>query len=383
MEQFKILLGDCLEVLPTLADESVQCCITSPPYYGLRDYENGRQIGLEQTPEEYVAKLVAVFREVWRVLLPNGTLWLNLGDSYAGSGRGPAGNLGAKHNQRHMQNKHKATIPDGLKPKDLIGIPWRVAFALQEDGWYLRQDIIWHKPNPMPESVSDRCTKAHEYIFLLAKTARYFYDAEAIKEPLAYPNETRRPLGSKGAWHMDGREQRGNGGGKSYDSYPTTRNKRSVWTVAVKPFKGAHFATFPSSLIESCILAGSASQCCPKCGAAWERVVEKNRSYDHVTTNAGKSKDGPYATQIGNGKGTHDIRHGVYSSTSTIGFSAVCDCCETDSTSSVVLDPFNGAGTTGVAAMRLGRRYIGIELNPDYLEMAKQRIQTARDETTF
>ena len=204
---------------------SVNCCVTSPPYFGLRDYGNDEQIGLEETPEAFVESLVNVFREVKRVLVDDGTLWLNLGDSYAGSGRGPAGNLGAENNERHMENKHKCLTPKGLKPKDLIGIPWRVALALQADGWYLRQDIIWSKPNPMPESVTDRCTKAHEYIFLLSKKPKYFYDHEAVKE-------------------------------EAQNELEPTRNKRSVWEVTTKPYSGAHFATFPPDLIKPCIMAG-------------------------------------------------------------------------------------------------------------------------------
>ena len=263
-----IFHGDCRTVLPSLPDCSVNCCVTSPPYFGLRDYGVDGQLGLEPTPDEYVAQMVDVFREVRRVLRDDGTLWLNLGDSYAGSGKGPAGNLGAKHNERHLEKIHSGVTPDGLKPKDLIGIPWRVAFALQADGWYLRQDIIWHKPNPMPESVQDRCTKAHEYIFLMSKSAKYWYDADAVAEPLA--ESTREWGGGKGGWGPSnanhstpqgthGPALRGDGRcGENGD----TRNKRSVWTVATQPYKGAHFAVFPPDLIKPCILAG-----CPQAGA--------------------------------------------------------------------------------------------------------------------
>lgn len=215
--------------MKAMPEKSVHCCVTSPPYFGLRDYDNDGQIGLEETPEAYISKLVSVFREVKRVLRDDGTLWLNLGDSYAGSGKGPAGNLGAKHNERHLEHKHGGIVPDGLKPKDLIGIPWKVAFALQADGWYLRQDIIWHKPNPMPESVRDRCTKAHEYIFLLSKSRRYYFDSEAMKEPTV---QSESGFGNE------------------------TRNRRSVWSVNLRPYKGAHFATFPPDLIRPCVRAG-------------------------------------------------------------------------------------------------------------------------------
>ena len=249
----KILNGDCREVLKTMPDCSVHCCVTSPPYFGLRDYKVDGQIGLEQTPDAYVAQLVAVFREVRRVLADDGTLWLNLGDSYSGSGKGPAGNLGKIHNEREIKQT-SGIVPDGLKPKDLIGIPWRVAFALQADGWYLRQDIIWHKPNPMPESVKDRCTKSHEYMFLLSKSERYYFDAEAIAEP-SVTNDPRRPYTSVGAKQIDGRTEWKSGERRGGNDF-TKRNRRDVWTVATKPYKGAHFATFPPELVRPCILAG-------------------------------------------------------------------------------------------------------------------------------
>jgi DNA modification methylase len=249
----RAFFGDCREIMRDLKAQGtrVQMCVTSPPYFGLRDYGHPGQLGLEKTPAEYVAALVEVFDDVRDLLADDGVLWLNLGDSYAGSGKGPAGNLGAKHNERHMEHIHSAIIPSGLKPKDLIGIPWRVAFALQAAGWYLRQDIIWHKPNPMPESVTDRCTKAHEYLFLLAKSERYFFDAAAIKEPASQADRVRSDKmgGNKGddTHHSPG----------SLFTGSETRNRRSVWTITPKPYKGAHFATFPPALIEPCILAGS------------------------------------------------------------------------------------------------------------------------------
>ena len=232
-----------------------QMCVTSPPYFGLRDYGHPGQIGLEQTPEQYIAAMVEVFRCVRDVLADDGTLWLNIGDSYASN---PAS--GGAQSSRMTGGEHKRTPPerkyqrpDGLKPKDLIGIPWMLAFALRADGWYLRQDIIWHKPNPMPESVRDRCTKAHEYVFLLSKSERYFFDAEAIKEPAVTAGDTRHLRRDKTAdarLSPSGRE----GNGKRQAA---TRNRRSVWTVTTRPYKGAHFATFPPALIEPCILAGS------------------------------------------------------------------------------------------------------------------------------
>ncbi len=305
----QIICGNNVDVLATLPEQCVQTCVTSPPYWGLRDYGNDKQLGLEKTPNEYVANMVNVFQAVRRVLRDDGTLWLNLGDSYTSTSRGGDSSTYKTSNEHRKEKSHalfgadirRTRIPDGLKPKDLVGIPWRVAFALQQDGWYLRQDIIWHKPNPMPESVTDRCTKAHEYIFLLTKQPKYYYDADAVKEPLKCLKETRRPLGSKGAWELDSREQGENGGGVSYDGYPQKRNKRSVWSVTVKSFSGAHFATFPPDLIEPCILAGS--------------------------------KEGD-----------------------------------------IVLDPFNGAGTTCFVARDHRRKFIGIDCSEEYCEIARKRL---------
>ncbi len=324
MVTYQILQGDCLQTLPTIESGTVQTCVTSPPYFGLRDYGADGQIGLEQTPDEYVAKLVEVFREVRRVLRNDGTLWLNLGDSYAGSGKGAnpdgtphpsslTGKQGTNLGTITGINKPQKAYRIGLKPKDLIGIPWRVAFALQADGWYLRQDIIWHKPNPMPESVTDRCTKAHEYIFLLSKSPKYYYDAEAIAEPVAQSSIARlSPFKTNAKMKAAGPRFGGAKYGDSDDPKHASKsgnvwtgaekvNKRSVWTVTTKPFREAHFATFPEDLITPCILAGS--------------------------------------------------REG-----------------------DLVLDPFNGAGTTGIVAMRYGRRYIGCELNPEYIAMSDRRI---------
>jgi DNA modification methylase len=263
-----ILVGDVRETLGQLADGSVNCVVTSPPYWGLRDYGHDGQIGLEQTPEAYVAEMVAVFREVRRVLADDGTLWLNLGDSYNGSGKGAyadgAVRLSEKSSkQRTSVGTHEGsfskTIAEGLKPKDLVGIPWRVAFALQADGWYLRQDIIWHKPNPMPESVTDRCTKAHEYLFLLTKSTKYYFDNEAIKEDAKWSSDKRA---GEGRLTYDGKRQGANGTGQEeFVSIVDKRNRRSVWTIPTKPFRGAHFAVMPEALVEPCILAG-----CPEGG---------------------------------------------------------------------------------------------------------------------
>lgn len=251
----QILHGDCRDILPTLPEKSVHCCVTSPPYWGLRDYGVVGQLGLEPTPDEYVANLVEVFREVWRVLRDDGTAWLNLGDSYAtqpGKGSNVPQTKWAANS--YPESAAHRSQDCGVKPKNLVGIPWRVAFALQADGWYLRSDIIWSKPNPMPESVTDRPTKAHEYLFLLSKGQKYFYDHEAVKEPA-----TRAGCAPGGNHKVDG--SRNDAGRDMQKPVDENRNKRSVWTVATAPYSGAHFAVFPPALIEPCIKAG-----CPEGG---------------------------------------------------------------------------------------------------------------------
>jgi len=361
----RILIGDARKRLAELPSGSVRTCITSPPYFGLRDYgtaswdggdpecpHTGKpmatkaninrntggndvknataleffrercercgamrvdsQMGLEETPDAYVEEMVFLFREVRRVLADDGTLWLNLGDSYSGSGKGPAGNLGAKHDERNMEHtKASGNVPNKLKPKDLMGIPWRVALALQADGWYLRQDIIWAKPNPMPESVTDRCTKSHEYVFLLSKSARYYYDHVAVKEPIADSTigRTKRGVSSenKNINGAPGQTKHSLAQPRDYDAdrpVAELRNKRDVWTIASKPFKGAHFAVMPEALVEPCVLAGS---------------------------EAGDT----------------------------------------------VLDPFTGSGTVAVVALQHGRNFVGTELNPEYGQIAKDRITKA------
>ena len=335
MEKNKIIQGDCLEVLKTLPDNSINCCITSPPYYGLRDYgtgtwvggdpnckhvakgisnnrnfidENGRggnnpsiggtvcklcgavredkQVGLEETPEEYITRLTNIFMEVNRVLTDDGTLWVNIGDSYNSA---PTGSVNSSKQLTNVgslahTDKNCKHLDKNCKPKDLIGIPWLLAFALRNAGWYLRQDIIWHKPNPMPESVKDRCTKSHEYIFLFAKSQRYYFDSEAIQEPVV-------DYGTGKVW--------------GEEKFTGMRNKRDVWSVIPSHYKEAHFATFPEELIRPMILAG-----CPKDG--------------------------------------------------------------------IVLDPFMGSGTTAVVAKQNHRNYLGIELNPEYIKMAENRISTTK-----
>jgi len=310
MTTYTLHLGDCRQILRTLPERSVHCCVTSPPYFGLRDYGMAEQIGLEPTPEQFVAELVAVFREVRRVLRDDGTLWLNLGDSYNAynANRGASTSISDGSAGRDHPQHSRGLTTTTLKNKDLIGIPWRVAFALQSDGWYLRQDIIWHKRNPMPESVTDRCTKAHEYVFLLSKSARYFYDADAIKEAASSDFGRgvigRGKQGSALAVGCNGRQpQQDHSGWLGGDG--ENRNRRSVWTIATQPYKGAHFATFPPALVEPCILAG-----CPVGGT--------------------------------------------------------------------VLDPFSGSATTGQVALSNARNYIGCELNPEYHELAQQRLDGAQ-----
>lgn len=259
MRNVDIHIGDCIASMRGMPDQSVHTCVTSPPYFGLRDYGMPGQIGLEPSPAEFVAAMVEVFREVKRVLRDDGTLWLNLGDSYAAnrSYQVPSTKGGPKHGPGQAAGGKASVIPEGLKQKDLIGIPWRVAFALQDDGWYLRQDIIWHKPNPMPESVTDRCTKAHEYLFLLSKSPRYYFDGEAIKEPVAESSAARLAQPTLATQAGSARVPGKTNGNMKAVGNGETRNRRSVWTVTTKPFKGAHFATFPPDLIEPCILAGS------------------------------------------------------------------------------------------------------------------------------
>ena len=338
-----IEFGDCRDAMRRWAADGVkaQMCVTSPPYFGLRDYGHDGQIGLEQTPEEYIAAMVEVFRCVRDVLADDGTLWLNIGDSYAGGGGGNY-SAGTRNNSgqniTNVRNRPAWLSQAGLKPKDLIGIPWMLAFALRADGWYLRQDIIWSKPNPMPESVRDRCTKAHEYVFLLSKSDRYYFDHEAIKEPVAastvarlsqpnlanqagsdrVPGKTNGNMkavrskansfkreGSKREQAIPGQAVGTHRPDRAESEYDLdTRNRRSVWTVATRPYKGAHFATFPPALIEPCILAGS-------------RVND------------------------------------------------------------IVLDPFMGSGTTAAVALQHGRQYLGCELNPEYQPLQDARIADA------
>ena len=390
MSDYQIHLGDCIDSMRQMPDQSVHCCVTSPPYFGLRDYGHDGQIGLESTPDEFVAALVNVFREVKRVLRDDGTLWLNLGDSYFSSTKGTGGSnpdtspKQAWKGLKNGQGGYAVKLSPGdlpIKPKDLIGIPWRVAFSLQADGWYLRQDIIWHKPNPMPESVTDRCTKSHEYIFLLSKSATYYYDHEAIKELSVDPEGSAKRyktpffVGEKhesGGYSMDGAKH--TPGLKEFEG---TRNKRSVWTVTTKPYAGAHFATFPPDLIEPCILAGCPERCCSQCGKPWERLTEQTKTFESGSGKSGNPITGKQDLTSSQTNSTPDIRMGPTIKTVTLGFQAVCSC-EDGVIGGTVLDPFGGSGTTAGVALANGRNAILCELNPAYKPLIVKRVAELR-----
>ncbi len=358
-----IIQGDARQI--PLADKSVQCVVTSPPYWGLRDYGQVGQIGLEPTPEAYVAKIVAVFAEVWRVLRDDGTCWVNLGDTYcanvglgfAASGTRQRGTLG---------NKNPFTHP--TKPKDLVGIPWRVAFALQADGWYLRSDIIWSKPNPMPESVTDRPTKAHEYIFLLTKRERYYFDQDAVRE--AQVDEP----------HQRGQRNPYEGNPANRPPWPVAtfhnpagRNIRTVWEIATQPYPEAHFATFPEEIAVRCIKAGTSEKgACKECGAPWERVTETTKTFESGSGRSGNPINGKQNLAASATNSTPDIRMGPTVQSKTLGWQPTCKH-DAPTVPCVVLDPFSGAGTVPLVADKLNRRGIGLELKADYCRMAHDR----------
>lgn len=417
MSDYKLICGNALDILKKGKEKSIQTCICSPPYFGLRDYQTAswqggdeecehtvshysdnmkphvdrpfrgerryclkcgatrvdEQIGLENTVEEYVDHLVEVFREVRRMLRDDGTLWLNLGDSYNGSG-GAGGDYG-KGGLKEGQPKYPGRNLKGLGPKQLLGIPWRVALALQADGWILRQDIIWSKGNPMPESVKDRCTKSHEYIFLFSKNKKYFYDYIAIAEPAIYGN----------SWSASNTHTAVGQGGKHgktsifeqrWENTNGLRNKRSVWNVNTRPVKDAHFATFPVDLIEPMILAATSEHgCCKTCGKSYQRIVEKETTFEGGSGKAGRTSED--ANQSGKWAGQQygeNIKLGPVTHTRTTGWKATCEC-QSDTVSSWVLDPFVGSGTTAVVALKNKRRFIGVDLNPDYIQIAEKRIQ--------
>ena len=405
----KIILGDCIAGMKTMPDGCVQTCITSPPYFGLRDYQGGtEEIGQEETVEGYVEQMVEVFREIKRILRDDGTVWLNLGDSYmSAKGCSPPPQTFANGN---ADGQPKDFVPPnrrdqkGLKNKDMIGIPWRVAFALQADGWYLRQDIIWNKPNPMPESVTDRCTKSHEYIFLLSKKSHYYFDHEAIREPAAEssaarmlrgvsdthknvngaPGQTAHSMNKPRPRQFGAKVQEGTKRGDVGNTFVDTgkRNKRSVWTVTTKPFRGAHFATFPKDLIEPCVLAGTSEHgCCSKCGAPWNRDVEIKRTFESGSGRSGNLPEGKNGSNLQGGGETKDIRRGPVCHSRTIGWEKTCKCVDAEVVPCTVFDPFTGSGTTAIVALKHNRNFIGTELNEDYIKIAEDRIRTEIPQT--
>ena len=453
----KVYWGDCRDSLRQMKEEGikVQMCVTSPPYYGLRDYGTGTwiggdkdcshkrdskhsdktitghankdltvgdaiykticpkcgaerkdlQIGLEETPQQFINNLVEVFACVWDVLADDGTLWVNLGDSYYNyrPGKGQALNKQtvSNNNQDLPQTcARRGNKLEGYKEKDLMGMPWRLAFALQDFGWYLRQDIIWHKPNPMPESIKDRCTKSHEYIFLLSKKPQYYFDHLAIQEPAQYWGERDR---TNGKYHNEGSgltphtgltgkkkdkragegriayegkrtENNTSGGQESFVHIEEFRNKRDVWTVTTKPYSGSHFAVFPTDLIEPCILAGSSSKGhCPKCFFRWKQIkidTGKRKEGEIYTGQATKNYDDNKA------QNPSDTKRRILESMSKVyDYKWVADCeCGLESVPDIVLDPFFGSGTTGQVSQQLGRKWIGCELNKDYEALQNERI---------
>lgn len=370
----QILCGDALTTLKTLPSESVHCIVTSPPYYALRDYGVDGQIGLEETPAAFVAKLVEVFREARRVLRSDGTLWCNMGDSYAAANSHTNKVCGNPAFNEQRPSREATTtpikgIPCAFKPKDLMMIPARLAIALQDDGWYLRSDIIWHKPNAMPESVEDRPTSAYEHLFLLAKSERYFYDNDAIREPtqdVGFKEKklTRLPslVGNHGTRGHDGNGMRM----ETVYNNPLGRNKRNVWPIASQPYSEAHFATMPPKLVEPCILAGTSPRACEHCGAPWQRQTERTPM---VIRNGPKS--GHYGSRTTDGLSGTMV---APAETRTIGWQSTCTCTNQGNGKCIVLDPFMGAGTVALVAIGLQRDYLGIELNPEYVRLIEKRI---------
>ena len=409
LELNKIHCGNSLDLLKQLDDESIHCCVTSPPYFGLRNYGVDGQIGLENSLQEYITSLVEVFAEVHRVLRDDGTFWLNIGDSYANSGghSGHSKNSALKNRSvLDTQNKQKGKIPEGIKPKELCGVPWRLAFALQDFGWYLRRDIIWAKGvsfndkfsgGCMPESCQDRPSTSHEYLFLLTKSPKYFYDNEAVKEETTNPytldciakakeqSATRSKLNIFSKEERHTKKQKGISRAEMGALMSSKRNLRSVWTIQVRPYKGAHFATFPPKLIEPCIKAGTSEYgCCVDCGKPYKRIIEKGPADEEHKKLCGADSNGEYL-----GKATKDFENNNVQNASevkarilagmvekkTVGWKKDCKCLTDKIKPCITIDPFGGAGTTGLVSKQLGRDYILLELNPEYCQITENRIQ--------
>ena len=380
----EIRVGDCRELLRAMPAESVQCVVTSPPYWGLRSYQGGEgMIGLEPTFDEHLGNLVEVFREVRRVLRADGTCWLNYGDAYArNGGTGSPGPNAAVGTTKLGVQERNCSAPAGLKPKDLMLMPARVALALQADGWWVRSEVVWHKPNPMPESVTDRPTSSHEKLFLLTKSARYFYDAEAVRAAWSERSVERHKPGSARAhtgWNSS-RVSNGNRQGspprenERQLTPDTTKgaNLRNVWTIPTHSYSEAHFATFPPKLVEPCILAGtSAKGCCAECGAPWARVISDEAAWKEQRSKLAEVRDDSVGGKLTASWASNTP--GVTPSRRTVYWLPSCKC-GADTKPCVVLDPFAGAGTVGLVADRLNRDAILLELSPEYAEMARERI---------
>ena len=393
----RVITGDVFDRLAELPDESVHCVVTSPPYFALRDYGVEGAIGLEPTFDEHLEIMVRVFREVGRVLRKDGTLWLNYGDAYAGStnGRSAADTKALGKDDRTFRDKPFSTVGGVFKAKDLMMMPARVALALQADGWWLRSEIVWHKPNPMPESTRDRPTSAHEKIYLLTRSARYFYDANAVRtQRQEMPDGWDTDPGAHDRFHRKGREkgktdkQRGHsrrhaGFNDRWDSMTREEqqvmgaNLRNVWTAATEPFRGAHFAVMPTAIVEPCIKAGTSERgCCPECGAPVIQIIRRidqgrdGSKYGErvVAASGGAINGGTAKSTLGSSNGK------LVSQSETAGWEPTCECGVGGPIPCIVLDPFAGAGTVGLVADRLGRDAILIEINPDYADMAGSRI---------
>jgi DNA modification methylase len=374
-EGIEIICGDALSSLKQVPDKVIQTCITSPPYWGLRDYGVKGQLGLEKNPAEYVEKIVEIAKEVRRVLRDDGTFWLNLGDTYHGGGGIWKPKPDPKDTKKGRINTDWRRKIEGLKNKDLIGIPWRVAFALQEDGWYLRSDIIWSKKNPMPESTRDRPTKSHEYIFLLAKNSQYYYDRHAIMEEAVTKNTT--DLGitdtSETQWNGENIGLKEHHEKYREDDESNRRNKRSVWEINTQPYPETHFAVYPTALIEPCILAGSADQACPVCRAPWKRIIKREETSKDEDTESWRTQENP---GFGVRRPPEPNQPGAYYTGRTVGWEPTCDCEDNDgSASSIVLDPFTGSGTTGLVALQHRRWFLGIEISQEYCDLIKKRLR--------